>query len=60
MTFNYRLGILGFLSLDDDVISGNMGLKDQSLALEWVQKNIRSFGGDPDKVKQMALGCFVN
>ena len=60
MTFNYRLGILGFLSLDDDVISGNMGLKDQSLALEWVQKNIRSFEGDPDKVKQMALGCFVN
>jgi carboxylesterase type B len=50
VTLNYRLGILGFLSLDDDVISGNMGLKDQSLALEWVKKNIVNFGGNPKQV----------
>jgi carboxylesterase type B len=51
VTFNYRVGVLGFLSLDDDVISGNMGLKDQTMALRWVQENIRQFGGDPNQVR---------
>ncbi|XP_046608334.1 esterase E4-like isoform X1 [Neodiprion virginianus] len=50
VTFNYRLGILGFLSTGDEVASGNWGLKDQVLALEWVQRNIRHFHGDPDRV----------
>lgn len=48
----YRLNILGFLSLqNDDVgVSGNAGLKDQVMALKWVQKNIENFGGDPNQV----------
>ncbi|XP_060537080.1 acylcarnitine hydrolase-like [Cylas formicarius] len=50
ITFNYRLGVYGFLSTGDDVILGNAGLKDQLFALQWVQKNIAYFGGDPDKV----------
>uniref|UniRef100_A0A0K8TIJ0 Carboxylic ester hydrolase n=1 Tax=Lygus hesperus TaxID=30085 RepID=A0A0K8TIJ0_LYGHE len=50
VTFNYRLGILGFLSLEDNVVPGNNGLKDQRLALQWVQNHIASFGGDPNKV----------
>ncbi|KAK9508185.1 hypothetical protein O3M35_007905 [Rhynocoris fuscipes] len=50
VTFNYRLGPLGFLSTEDEVIPGNNGLKDQSLLLRWVKKNIRLFGGNPDSV----------
>ncbi|RZC38718.1 COesterase and/or Abhydrolase 3 domain containing protein, partial [Asbolus verrucosus] len=39
-----------FLSTGDHVISGNNGLKDSLLALEWVHNNIKLFGGDPEKV----------
>ncbi|CAH2091333.1 unnamed protein product [Euphydryas editha] len=50
VTFNYRLGVLGFLSLDIPEARGNMGLKDQVQALKWVQSNIDKFGGDPNNV----------
>ncbi|CAL8073925.1 unnamed protein product [Orchesella dallaii] len=50
VTINYRLGPLGFLNSGNDLIRGNMGLKDQHLALEWVQRNIDKFGGDPNQV----------
>lgn len=40
----------GFLSTEDDVVVGNNGLKDQVLALQWIQTNIRSFGGNPKSV----------
>uniref|UniRef100_A0A182JPS1 carboxylesterase n=1 Tax=Anopheles christyi TaxID=43041 RepID=A0A182JPS1_9DIPT len=50
VTFNYRLGPLGFLSLPEAGIEGNAGLKDQLLVLQWIQQNIDQFGGDPDNV----------
>lgn len=50
VTPNYRVGPFGFLSTQDEVILGNQGLKDQTFALKWVQKNIHLFGGDPTKV----------
>ncbi|XP_053989679.1 cholinesterase 2-like, partial [Hylaeus volcanicus] len=39
-----------FLSLDHPDARGNQGLKDQNMALRWVQKNIAKFGGDPNRV----------
>ncbi|KAK3914716.1 Esterase FE4 [Frankliniella fusca] len=50
VTFNYRLGALGFLSTGSAEAPGNAGLKDQVMALRWVRDNIRAFGGDPDSV----------
>lgn len=50
VTFNYRLGINGFLCLGTDDVPGNAGMKDQVALLRWVNKNIASFGGNPDDV----------
>ena len=50
VSMNYRLGMLGFMNLDNRLISGNQGLKDQLLAFEWVRDNIQAFGGDKRKV----------
>ena len=50
VSISYRLGILGFLSLETDEAPGNLGMWDQRQALIWVRQNIASFGGDPDKV----------
>ncbi|KRT80422.1 hydrolase [Oryctes borbonicus] len=50
VTFNYRLGIFGFLSTYDDAAPGNWAFKDQVAALKWVRDNIEDFGGNPDCV----------
>ncbi|KAJ8673191.1 hypothetical protein QAD02_004453 [Eretmocerus hayati] len=50
VTLNYRLGALGFLTLEHEIASGNQGLKDQLLALQWVKDNIASFGGNPEQI----------
>ena len=52
VSFNYRLAAFGFLSMDDPELNipGNAGLKDQTFALKWIQKNIANFGGDPNNV----------
>ncbi len=56
VTINYRLGFLGFLahpalSAEADYHgSGDYGWMDQQAALEWVHRNIKNFGGDPENV----------
>ncbi len=56
VTFNYRVGVFGFLALPELTresphhVSGNYGLLDQVAALRWVQANISHFGGDPTRV----------
>lgn len=50
VTINYRVSVFGFLSLGLPEYSGNMGLKDQQLALEWVHENIHHFGGDNKRI----------
>jgi para-nitrobenzyl esterase len=56
VTFNYRVGALGFLALpaltaeSEHHASGDYGLMDQIAALHWVKDNIGGFGGDPSRV----------
>ncbi len=56
VTFNYRVGLLGFLDLTGlgqnipGEAAANYGLMDQIAALKWVQANIARFGGDPSNV----------
>ena len=56
VSISYRLGPLGFLAHpglsveSPQHVSGNYGLLDMIAALQWIQKNIAAFGGDPSKV----------
>jgi para-nitrobenzyl esterase len=65
VTANYRLGALGFLNFSslDDRFTGNNGLRDVILSLEWVRDNIDNFGGDPGNITvfgQSAGGTVVS
>ncbi len=58
VSFNYRLGRMGFfahpaLTAAGEGPLGNYGLMDQLAALQWVQRNIAAFGGDPEQVTIM-------
>lgn len=53
VSFNYRLGALGFMSVGTQEIPGNAAMKDMALVLKWVNRNIANFGGDPGKVTLM-------
>jgi len=50
VSVNYRVGSIGFLNLNDGVHKGNYALSDALSALEWVNKYIEYFGGDPTRV----------
>jgi hypothetical protein len=71
---SYRLGAFGFLAStaireDNEAAGdsgvGNYGIRDQLLAYEWVKKNIKAFGGDPNRVTGWGESagsskCFFN
>lgn len=72
VSINYRVGIFGFFAHPELTkesgknASGNYGLMDQVAALQWVQKNIAAFGGDPANVTiagqsagSMSVNCLV-
>jgi para-nitrobenzyl esterase len=71
VTVNYRLGALGFLRLKDSTnnkvcSTGNEGIEDQILALQWLQKNIHHYGGDKNNVTlfgesagAMSIACLL-
>ncbi|XP_041981651.1 venom carboxylesterase-6-like [Aricia agestis] len=50
VTFNYRLGTLGYLSTGDELAPGNNGFKDMVTLLKWVKRYIVAFGGNPGSV----------
>ena len=57
VTFNYRLGALGFLDVPGERPTGAAGLHDQVAALRWTRQNIAAFGGDPDQVTVYGLSA---
>lgn len=57
VNFNYRVNVFGFLSTHDSVVPGNNGLKDQVVALKWVQENIHRFGGDKSRVNIFGISA---
>ncbi|XP_062923597.1 pyrethroid hydrolase Ces2e-like isoform X2 [Mobula hypostoma] len=50
VVIQYRISVAGFLSTGDEWARGNFGFLDQVAALQWVQRNIEQFGGDPQQV----------
>lgn len=59
INFNYRVCALGFLPSALTAKEGllNLGLRDQTMMLEWVRENVKAFGGDPDNVTIMGLSA---
>ncbi len=57
VTFNYRLGALGFLDVEGESPTGALGLHDQIAALRWTRENIAGFGGDPGRITVYGLSA---
>ncbi|WP_346764625.1 carboxylesterase/lipase family protein [Rhodococcus sp. HNM0569] len=65
VSIGYRLGALGYLDFTEFAtperrFDSNLGLRDQVAALEWIQRNIAAFGGDPDNVTVFGESAGAN
>lgn len=62
VSMQYRVGVFGGLNTELTEREGllNLGLRDMYVALEWVQKNIAEFGGDPNNVTIMGLSAAAH
>jgi carboxylesterase type B len=56
ITIQYRTNVFGWLSLDNNLSPGNLGLMDQLMAFEWIDENIPKFGGDMNNVTLLGHG----
>lgn len=56
VTFNYRLGVLGYMTTADNSSAGNYGLADQVAAMQWVHNHIENFNGDPNSITLWGTG----
>lgn len=56
VTFNYRLGVLGYMATADNSSAGNYGLADQVAAINWVKEHIENFNGDPQSITLWGTG----
>lgn len=57
VTIGFRLGFFGFFTTNDGESPGNYGLMDQSVALDWISKNIQVFNGNPKSITLMGHGA---
>jgi carboxylesterase type B len=56
ITIQYRTNVFGWLTLDNNLSPGNLGLMDQVMAFEWIEENIPKFGGDMNNVTLLSHG----
>lgn len=56
VTFNFRLGVLGYMATADNSSAGNYGLADQAAAIQWVHDHIENFNGDPNLITVWGTG----
>lgn len=58
VTIQYRTNVFGWLTLDNNLSPGNLGLMDQLMAFEWIDENIAKFGGDVNKITLLGYGSI--
>lgn len=56
ISVTHRIGVFGFLKVNNTSSDANMGLKDIVMALKWIRRNVKKFGGDKNQITVMGSG----